>query len=125
MSSKELFEEAKRLEEAARAKGQEAMAARAAELRAKPLAERLVYAAFSRCECGAGLAYDPAGEVGGEDGPFHKPNAWDCSSILLGTAVAKGEPGWKTHTSPLPFAFYSVKSENQLSAGGATTRPQS
>jgi len=66
----------------------------------------LVYAAYDRCPCGAGLAYIPNG-----------PRNWDCSKILLGTAD-KGV----THTAKLPFVFYEIKSENQPSAGGATTR---
>ena len=96
-----------------------------ADLKARPLAKRLVYAAYARCPCGAGLAYDPAGEVGKmEDSPFHGPDSWDCSAILLGTAKAKGEEGSVQHTGKLPFAFYEITSENQPSAGGATTRPQ-
>lgn len=31
-------------------------------LKAKPVAERLIYAAYSCCPCGAGLAYDPCYE---------------------------------------------------------------
>ena len=73
----------------------------------------LVYAAFARCPRGAGLAYAPRGESG-------KPiqGYWDCAAILLGTA----DEGVK-HTARLPFVFYEIKSENQPSANGATTRP--
>lgn len=81
----------------------------------------LVYAATSRCPCGAGLAYarnDPG------NGVFKGPSAWDCSAILKGEAVPSGQPDSVTHTAELPFAFYEVLSEDQSSAAGATTRPQ-
>ena len=124
MSADEKYTEAKRLEEQANQLRKEAGELRHKELVAKPLLERLIFAAHSRCPCGAGLAYDPAGEVGGiEDGPFNRPNAWDCSAILLGTAALSGQHGAGQHTGLLPFAFYEIKSENQPSAGGATTRP--
>ncbi len=74
---------------------------------------KLVYAAKSRCPCGAGLAYVP-GNPGGE---------WDCSAILLGEAIPMDKPGSVQHTAPLPFVFYEILSENQPSAEGATTRP--
>lgn len=93
------------------------------EQRERPLLERLTFAATARCPCGAGLPYDPAEEGG--DGPFCGPSAWDCSAILLGTAIPNGRPGSVTHTDKLPFAFYEIKSENQPSAFGATTRPKS
>lgn len=125
MKSEDKFEAASRLDEEATKLRREANELRRQELLAKPLAERLVYAAVARCPCGAGLAYDPAGEVGGEDGPFPRPNAWDCSSILLGTAALKGQPGSVQHTGVLPFAFYEIKSERQPSARGETTRPKS
>lgn len=123
MSATDKYAEADRLDAQAKELRRQASELRREELLAKPLAERLVYAAYSRCPCGAGLAYDPAGEVGGEDGPFHRPNAWDCSAILLGTAIPSGQPGSVQHTDVLPFSFYDIKSENQASAGGATTRP--
>lgn len=69
----------------------------------------LVYSATAVCECGHGLAYPK------DCGPGHY---WDCSAILKGVAY----PDLK-HTAKLPFAFYDVKSENQPSANGATTRP--
>lgn len=70
----------------------------------------LIYAADSRCPCGAGLAY-----------PRHvgPRGYWDCADILTGRAV----PGEKEHTAKLPFTFYEVKSEQQPSASGRTTRP--
>lgn len=69
----------------------------------------LVYAAYNRCPCGAGLAYPR------NCGMHHY---WDCSAILTGKADEKVE-----HTAQLPFMFYEIKSEQQPSANGATTRP--
>lgn len=93
--------------------------ARQAELRAKPIADRIIYAAHSRCPCGAGLAYDPCFED--KNGVFAGPLSgyWDCSAIILGTADKSAK-----HTAQLPFAFYEVKSEQQPTANGATTRPK-
>lgn len=69
----------------------------------------LRFAAFDRCSCGAGMAYpvniSPSG-------------SWDCSAILRGLAEAGS-----THSSSMPFAFWEVKSEDQPSANGHTTRP--
>jgi len=70
--------------------------------------DELLFAAYVRCPCGAGMAY-PKG-IGGF-------GAWDCSAILLGKADKD-----KTHEATLPFAFYNIKSEGQPSANGATTR---
>lgn len=69
--------------------------------------DELTYAARDRCSCGAGLAYP-------DDSGMH--GRWLCSAILTGQAA----PG-TTHTPPLPFQFYDLKSEN--SAGHGTTRP--
>lgn len=80
----------------------------------KSIEKRLVFAAYTRCPCGAGMAYDPT--------KFPKQSYWDCSDIILGKAVPKGQPGWVTHEGQLPFAFYEIKSEDQPSANGATTR---
>jgi len=73
----------------------------------------LIYAATTRCECGAGMAYPTS------IGPH---GAWHCSDILTFRAATSASPEAKTHTNPLPFSFYSIKSENQPSAHGATTR---
>lgn len=73
----------------------------------------LVYAAYARCDCGAGLAYPPGIGVHG---------FWDCSDILTGRAAPKGRPGSKQHSDRVPFAFYEIKSEKQPSVSGATTR---
>jgi hypothetical protein len=75
----------------------------------------LVYAATSRCPCGAGLAYAK------DSDPFK--GYWDCSAILLETAIPSGEEGSVQHTAQLPFIFYEIKSEEHPSAAGATTRP--
>lgn len=92
----------------------------------------LLYAADTRCTCGAGLAY-----------PLNiseamKLNAWVCSRVLLGEVVidtSKSDPKpnglgpirrydltGAEHVG-LPFWCYSVKSEGQPSAMGASTRP--
>ncbi len=63
-------------------------------------AEELEFAKESVCPCGAKLAY-PKGS-----GPH---GSWDCSAILMGTSIHKGEPGAVTHTDRKPFAFWKVK----------------
>lgn len=115
----ELEAEAKHHEEQAKELRKQASDARHAELKAKAVADRLIYAAYSRCPCGAGLAYDPCFED--ENSVFVGPlsGCWDCSAIMLGVA----DPAVK-HTDKLPFAFYEVLSEGQPSARGATTRPK-
>lgn len=70
--------------------------------------EDLIYSAETLCPCGHGIAY-PKG-----CGGFHH---WDCSAILKGIADRSVQ-----HTGQLPFTFYEVKSEQQPSANGATTR---
>lgn len=71
----------------------------------------MIYAAYVRCPCGAGMAYEDNSD------PF--AGYWDCSAILLGTADVNVK-----HEAQLPFVFYEIKSEKQPSAEGATTRPQ-
>ena len=74
--------------------------------------EELVYAAFALCNaCGAGLAYP-------KESPIN--HRWDCSNILKGVALPVPD---KIHEA-YPFAFYEIKSEDQPSAYGATTRPK-
>lgn len=94
----ELFQLEKKIEDAVRGRG-----LTPADLR---------YAATTRCQCGAGMAY-----------PKNMSNpiqgAWTCSAVLL------QEGSQDQHDDPLPFAFYEVKSEDQPSAGGRTTRPKS
>lgn len=79
-------------------------------------ASNLRFAATARCPCGAGLAYWTDRPTPGS--VFKIPSAWDCSAILLGVADTTVQ-----HTDQLPFAFYEVKSEDQPSAQGRTTRP--
>lgn len=116
-TSKELFAKASELRKQADELSRKGSEVHQQELLAKSLAERMVYAATSRCPCGAGLAYDPAFED--ESSPFKGPLSghWNCSAIMLGTADKS-----VTHTDKLPFAFYSIKGEGQPSACGATTR---
>lgn len=77
--------------------------------------EELVYAAHSRCKCGAGLAY-----VKGCPANHY----WDCSAILKGKGVG-GVDGGGEHSSPKPFAFWKITSELEFNEGeGITTRPK-
>lgn len=87
---------------------------------ALPLLTRLTFSALARCrQCNAGLAYDPNGDPKWFDSPFKMASAWFCSAELLDT-LPPGE-----HHESFPFAMYEIKSENQPSANGATTRPKS
>lgn len=115
----ELESEATHHEEQAKELRKRAGDLRHAELKAKAVADRIVYAAYDKCPCGAGLAYDPCFED--ENSVFVGPLSgyWDCSAILLGVANLTVK-----HTDKLPFAFYEVRSEKQPSANGATTRPK-
>lgn len=72
--------------------------------------DELMYSATTRCMCGAGLACPKNSSPRG---------SWYCSAILTGQA----ERG-SSHDSAFPFAFYEIKSEDQPSAGGQTTRPK-
>jgi hypothetical protein len=88
---------------------------------------QLRYAARARCKCGAGLAYpkDPTVRQVKDwmpDSPFNYWDHWDCSDILTGRAIPKGQEGAKEHSGQLQFAFYEIKSEDQPSACGATSR---
>jgi hypothetical protein len=85
--------------------------------------EELIYSAGARCDCGAGLAYPKkVKENDKSHEPFVYASYWDCSDILTGRAIPKGEKGSVKHSDRFPFSFYSIKSENQPSAYGATTR---
>lgn len=124
MNREQKLSKADRLEAEAKTLRDAASEDRKAELRAQPLNDRLIYAAYDRCECGAGMAYDPA-SGGDVSSPFRGPSKWECSDILRFSTFAsdyKVKVKAATHTAPLPFAFYEVKSENQPSASGATTR---
>lgn len=70
----------------------------------------LVFAAFSKCKCGHGLAYPT--NIGIHGG-------WHCSEILLGNASFTD-----LHVRAMPFSMYEIKSENQPSAKGHTTMPK-
>ena len=92
----------------------------------------LLYAATTRCPCGAGMAYpldhDDAQEI----------SAWVCSRVLLCeveipsgaqppsagffSPVTRVDTAGQAHHG-LPFNTYSIKSEGQPSAQGASTRP--
>lgn len=123
MTADEMFAKARDLRAQADALSKEAQALHRSELAAKPLLDRLIFAATARCECGVGMAYDPAA-LG--PGPFRGPTQWECSAILLYQTASPDEQAKikaAAHTSPLPFAFYEVKSERTPSAGAATTRP--
>ena len=78
--------------------------------RLRPLRKRLVYAATARCQCGAGLAFDPFGPSGQPLG------FWACSRTLLGPVTGE-------HCDPLPFAKRTIMAENAAGAMGQTTRP--
>lgn len=132
--AEKLRDKAAALELRARGLREQALAALREALLNRPLNDRLIYAAHLRCNCGAGMAYDPAGK-GDPTSPLmlerRGPRQWECSDILrFKTYPADRQRVVKamTHTAPLPFAFYEVESETQPSAGGATTReriPQS
>lgn len=70
--------------------------------------DELRYSAVALCPCGHGIAYP-------KNCPMN--HYWDCSAILKGIA----DPSVK-HTDQLPFMFYEIKSEDQPSANGSTTR---
>lgn len=118
-TSKELYELGRAKEAEAQAIFKQASQARKEELLATPLLERMTYAATSRCECGLGLAYDPAHP----DGPR---GSWRCSGIILFASkiAPEGFDVNAKHTPPLPFTFYEIKGEDQPSAQGETTRPK-
>lgn len=112
------------LEAQANALRDEIYEARRARLAAKPVLERLIYAAYDRCHCGAGMAYDPTSRG---DGPFKGPSKWECGDILRFNDLSEDRQAQvkaATHTGGLPFAFYEIKSETQPSAAGASTRPK-
>jgi hypothetical protein len=69
--------------------------------------EELIYAAFARCKCGAGLAYPR--HIGGR-------GSWYCGSVL------EGHSPWSSDHEAYSFMTYAIKSENQPSANGITTR---
>jgi hypothetical protein len=106
MTSIEMYAKVEQMQKDVDTLRRQAYDVRLQELRAMTINTRLVYAAHARCPCGAGMAYDPAGD-----------DCWDCSDILMGTADRDVQ-----HTARLPFIFYELKSETQPSANGMTTR---
>lgn len=75
--------------------------------------EELRFSARARCRCGAGLAYDKdSHDIRG---------AWRCAAAMMHT-LPTPDPFDGQHVE-LPFMFYEIKSEDQPSAQGATTRP--
>lgn len=69
----------------------------------------LTYSAEAKCDkCGAGLAHPK------DCGGFHQ---WTCSTVLKGIGTDGGHGAY-------PFAFYEIKSEEQPSARGCSTRPK-
>lgn len=98
--------------------------------------EDIIYAASSRCECGEGLAYVPYTNLPEDkEERFSWEGHWLCSKIILGGTTKGFKPNEANsntfldaegvaHTKAHPFAFYEIKSEDQPSAHGATTRPK-
>jgi hypothetical protein len=59
-----------------------------------------------------------------KDKPLTEVSCRDCSDILTGRALMKDPECKVLHSGKMPFAFYEIKSEDQPSANGATTRPK-
>jgi hypothetical protein len=78
--------------------------------------DELTYSAGACCHCGAGLAYPKM--VKKEDGSLVFPHCWNCSKVLTGKEDDFEKHDW------YPFAFFDIKSEDQPSAEGHTTRPK-
>ena len=88
--------------------------------------KNLRYAARDRCKCGAGFAYLEDARPGEEIEPGLGEMSWVCSAVLRALLAGK-QPEINTpesHSAPLDFAFYEVKSERQPSSNGETTRPE-
>lgn len=81
----------------------------------------LKYSAYSKCACGAGLAYPRDGKQPDPNSFFVHASDWWCSKILKGEDL--GKEGDVKHQI-FPFSMYEIKSEDQPSANGATTRPK-
>ena len=62
------------------------------------IANRLVVA-WAACMCGARFAYDLRNHKG----------RWECSAILLGTALPNNRVGSVTHSDTMPFVFWKVE----------------
>ena len=71
--------------------------------------DELRYSAYDRCKkCNAGLAYPI--DCGGH-------HQWTCSNVLKDIGTDKGHDAFL-------FIMYSIKSEDQPSCNGNTTRPK-
>lgn len=91
-------------------------AAFAAEQKAKPVAERVIFSAKQRCQCGAGLAYDTVRT-------FKEPVMWSCSDILCFDKLDKDQQAATLaaeHDQPQPFD--AVVAENTPPLVGSNTR---
>lgn len=108
---KQMLDRADALRVEADSLASEAIARRSRRVARLPPLDQLRFAATARCECGLGMAYKPHADPAATE--------WVCSGILMGTADVSA-----AHTEPLVFAFWEVKSEDQPSANGMTTRPK-
>jgi hypothetical protein len=125
-TSSELYQQASAHQAKADRAREAAVRQRRHELLETPIGDRLIYAATERCHCGAGMAYDPAVEGREKVVPIVGPTRWECSDILRYRALSperQAAAKAATHSEPLPFVCWEVKSENQPSANGASTRP--
>lgn len=62
----------------------------------KPKVKPLVYG-LHWCDCGAPVAQD------------NKNRMWDCSDILSGVAIPKGQPGSMMHSDGFPYIFWEIR----------------
>ena len=82
----------------------------------KTFTDGLIYSATARCKCGAGLYYD--------EGKSGINGEWTCSVCVLAERAGASMEGWdKNAHQSFPFREWEIKSEDQPSANGATTRP--
>lgn len=81
----------------------------------------LKYSATAKCICGSGLAYPRDGSQPEKSSVFKMASDWWCSKILKGEDL--GEEGDPQHQI-FPFSMYEIKSEDQPSANGMSTRPK-
>lgn len=83
--------------------------------------EDLIFSSESRCKCGAGLAYPKDGSQPDESSVFKIGSDWWCYIVLTG---APDPHGFTDKHQIFPFSLYKVKSEDQPSACGLSTRPK-
>lgn len=70
--------------------------------------DELCYSSDAKCSCGYGVAYPKMTN--------NMHDKWTCAAVLLGRHAPN------TQHDAFPFAFYEIKSEDQPSAYGRTTR---